>query len=205
MRYDELYRRATSKNGLSANFTGKQKQQNYGEMVDKKSKLITNRTFGFKVENSTSEDLTFALMDGAMGSIEEIKKRYPHVKAVLADGEFFTGTDTKKVKCTCKGDGSIKYFQSYFSSVPAVAKTLDMVSSDKENFYTDIEVGTPNPCGIEQLQRKALSDYLGTQQYDQNRIIAKDINVPLSAAHFVTLTVRAGSSVTYTLTINSLM
>ena len=203
MKYEELYRRAKSKNGLSANFTGNQ-TKNTTKMATA-NKLFANKTFGFQIKNESAEDITYALMDGSMDTLEEIKKRYPHVKALLADGEFFTGTDTKKATCTCKGDGSIKYFQKYFSSVPAQASTLDMVSSDKENFYTDIEIGTPNPCGIEQLQRKALSDYLGTQQYAQNRTIARNINIPLSAAHIVLLTVKANSTVVMTFTVSALI
>lgn len=206
MNFVELYQRAMGSKGLSANFYG-QTQKNEKKM----SKLIENKTFGFVVKNDTDKDLCFAMMTGSMPDLAEVQRRYPHVNAILADGEFHSVTTgegesavTKKVKCTCKGDGTIAYFRKYFESISAQATTLDMTSSEKDNFYTDVEVGTPNPCGIEQLKRKALSDYLGTQQYDQNRIIAKGINIPLSAAHLVLLTVKAGSTVTYTFTVNSL-
>lgn len=206
MEFVELYQRSMGSKGLSANFYG-QTQKNEKKM----SKLIENKTFGFVVKNDTDKDLCFAMMTGSMPDLAEVQRRYPHVNAILADGEFHsvkTGEGesavTKKVKCTCKGDGTIAYFRKYFESISAQATTLDMTSSEKDNFYTDVEVGTPNPCGIEQLKRKALSDYLGTQQYDQNRIIAKGINIPLTAAHLVLLTVKAGSTVTYTFTVNSL-
>lgn len=206
MEFVELYQRAMGSKGLSANFYG-QTQKNEKKM----SKLIENKTFGFVVKNDTAEDVCFALMTGSMPDLAEVKRRYPQVKAILADGDFHSVTTgsgessvEKKVNCNCRGDGTIAYFRKYFESVSAQATTLDMTSSEKENFYTDVEVGTPNPCGIEQLRRKALSDYLGTQQYDQNRIIAKGINIPLTAAHLVLLTVKAGSTVTYTFTVNSL-
>lgn len=205
MKYEELYRRAKSKDGLSANFTGKQVEKTATMATTANKKLFTNKTFGYQIKNESAEDITYALMDGSMETLDEIKKRYPHVKAILADGEFFTGTDTKKATCSVKGGNTIKYFQKYFGSVPAQVSTLDMQSTDKDNFYCDIEIGTPNPCGIEQLQTKALSDYLGTQQYDQNRIIARNINIPLSAAHIVLLTVKANSTVVLTFTISALL
>lgn len=201
MDFVELYQRAMRKDGLSANFNGQPQKK------EEMAKLIENKTFGYVIKNNTAEDICYALMPGALPSLEEIQKRYPQVQAILKDGVFYsTGKDDtkKEAVCSCKGEGTMAFFHKYFDSVPARVTTLDMTSTAKENFYTDVEIATPNPCGIEQLNRKALSDYLGTQQYDQNRIIAKDIVIPLTSAHLVLLTVKAGSTVTCTLTINSL-
>lgn len=205
MNFVELYQRAMREDGLSANFDGQQQKK------EKKMKLINNKTFGFVVKNDTPDDVTFALMTGSMPDLEEVKKRYPHVQAILKDGDFYTVKNgegenaiTKKATCTCKGEGTMAYFQEYFKSIPGNITMLDMTSTDKTSFYTDVEIGTPNPCGIEQLTRKSLSDYLATSQYDQGRIIAKGIDIPLSAAHMVLLTVKAGALVTYTCTVSTL-
>lgn len=206
MDFVELYKRAMRKDGLSANFDGQQqKEKKMGKF------LISNKTFGFVIKNDTPEDVTFALMSGSMPDLAEVKKRYPHVQAILKDGDFYTvktgegqAATTKKATCTCKGEGTIAYFQEYFKSIPGQITMLDMTSTDKTSFYTDVEMGTPNPCGIEQLTRKSLSDYLATSQYDQGRIIAKGIDIPLSAAHLVLLTVKAGALVTYTCTITTM-
>ena len=197
MNFAELYQRAMREDGLSANFDGKTNKTR-----KKMTKLIEGKTFGFVVKNNTAEDLCFALMRGSLPDLAEVQKRYPQVKALLKDGDFYTN-DEKKASCECRNGGTIAFFQEYFKSIPGTVTMLDMTSTEKENFYTEVEAGTPNPCGIEQLKSKALSDYLGTQQFDQNRVIAKGINIPLSAAHLVLLTVKAGSTVTYTLTINT--
>ena len=198
MDFVELYRRAMGPKGLSANFDG-QTQKKEKEMA----KMIDNKAFGFVIKNDTPEDICFAFMPGALPNLSEIKKRYPHVKALLSDGKFFTDNG-KEVTCTCRNGSTVAFFHEFFKSVPGQATTLDMTSTEKENFYTEVETGTPNPCVADTLKRQALSDYLGTQQYDQNRVIAKGINIPLTAAHLVLLTIKAGSTVTYTLTVNTL-
>ncbi|MDE6493307.1 MAG: hypothetical protein K2L50_01835 [Bacteroidales bacterium] len=200
MNFVELYQRAMGPKGLSANFDG-QTQKQEKEMT----KMIENKAFGFVIKNDTADDISFALMPGALPNLSEIQKRYPHVKAILKDGEFFTDeTKTKKVTCSCRNGSTVAFFHEYFKSIPGQATTLDMTSTEKENFYTEVETGMPNPCVSETLKRQALSDYLGTQQFDQNRVIAKGINIPLSAAHLVLLTIKAGSTVTYTFTVNTL-
>lgn len=197
MNFVELYQRAMGSNGLSANFDGKT-QKREKEM----EKLIANQPYGFVIKNDTPEDVCFALIPGAFPSLQELQKRFPHVKAILKDGEFFKD-DTKKVTCSCRNGSTVALFHSYFKSVSGVVTTLDMTSTEKENFYTEIEVGTPNPCVVDPLKRVALSDYLGTQQVDQNRVIAKNVNIPLSAIHLVLLTVKAGSTVTYTFSVTT--
>lgn len=197
MDFAELYRKAMGPKGLSANFDGQtQKQEkNMG-------KLIENKAFGFVIKNDTSKDICFALMPGAFTSLDELQERFPSVKAIIKDGEFFKEGE-KKVTCTCRNGSTVDMFHSYFKSVTGVITTLDITSTEKENFYTEVEVGTPNPCVIDSLKRVALSDYLGTQQYDQNRVIAKNINIPLSAIHMVLLTIKAGSTVTYTCSVTT--
>lgn len=197
MDFAELYRKAMGPKGLSANFDG-QTQKQETEM----GKLIENKAYGLVIKNDTAEDVCFALMPGAFTSLEELQKRFPQVKAILKDGKFHT-SDNKDVTCTCRNGSTVDLFHSYFKSVTGVVTTLDMTSTEKENFYTEVEVGTPNPCVVESLKRVALSDYLGTQQYDQNRVIAKNINIPLSAIHMVLLTIKAGSTVTYTMSVNT--
>lgn len=194
------YRRATGKKGLSANFIGNQNEK-------KMTKLIENKNFSMTVKNGLERDVTFALMPGAMGSIDEIKKRYPDVDAVLADGKFFTegeGDEAKSVTCTCKNTGTVAFFQDFFRHIPAVIRSIDMTSDNKEDFQNDIQYGIPNPFGIELLERLPLNGYLKTGQYDQNRILAENVNIPMSAVNVQFFTISAGATMTLKFTINSL-
>lgn len=202
MDFAELYRKAMGPKGLSANFDG-QTQKQEKKMANK---LIENKAFGFFIENETKKDVCIAIMPGAFRSLDDLQKRFPKVDAILRDGELYKigeGEEQKKVTCMCRNGSTVKLFQSYFQSVVGVANTLEVITNKKENFQTEIEIGTPNPCEVEGLKCKTLSDYLGTQQYDQGRIIAKGINIPFSAIHMVLVTVKAGSNVTYTFTMET--
>lgn len=201
MDFAELYRKAMGPKGLSANFDGKTQKQE-----KKMTKLIDNKAFGFVIDNDTEKDVCIAIMPGAFRSLEDLQKRFPKVNAILRDGEVYKvgeGENLKKVNCICRNGSTVKLFHSYFQSVTGVASMLEVITNKKENFQTEIEVGTPNPCEVEGLKSKTLSDYLGTQQYDQGRIIAKGINIPFSAIHMVLVTVKAGSSVSYTFTVET--
>lgn len=192
------------KNGLSSNFTGSTKPQNQNKMA---VKLIDKQNFSMTIKNGLDRDVTFALMPGAMENIAEIKKRYPAVDAVLGDGLFFTegvGDAAKSVKCTCKNTGTVAFFQEFFKHIPAVIRSIDMTSDAKEDFQNDIQYGVPNPFGIEQLERLALNGYLKTAQVDQNRILAENVNIPLSAVNVQFITISAGATMTLKLTIDSL-
>lgn len=194
-----VYRRATGRKGLSANFLGNQN--------DKTMKLIENKNFSMTIKNNLDRDVTFALMPGAMSSIEEIKKRYPDVDAILKDGAFLTegeGDAAKTVTCTCKNTGTVKFFQDFFAQIPAVIRSIDMTSDDKEDFQNDIQYGIPNPFGIEQLERLPLNGFLKTGQYDQHRILAENVNIPVSAVNIQLFTITAGATMTLKLTMNSL-
>ncbi|MCM1168745.1 MAG: hypothetical protein NC324_02290 [Bacteroides sp.] len=171
------------------------------------TKLIENKNFAMTIKNETDNDVTFALMPGAMGTIGEIKKRYPDVQAVLADGKFYTegdGDAAKSVTCTCKNTGTVAFFQEFFKHIPAVIRSIDMTSDAKEDFQNDIQYGIPNPFGVELLERLPLNGYLKTGQFDQNRIQADNVNIPLSAVNIQLITISAGATMTLKLTINSL-
>lgn len=189
-----MKRKATGLNGLSANFIGKM------------GKLINNKPFSFTLTNKSEESVTFALIQGALPDLEEIQKRYPEVDAILADGDFLTvgeGANAKKVTCKCKTFGSIAFLQEYFKTTPGFIRKMDISTDDRENFNNDIQFGAPNPCEVVALDRIPLSDYLGTDQFDQSRIKMNNLNIPYNGLGVVFMTISAKSKMDIQLTLET--
>lgn len=185
MNYETVYRKATGKKGLSANFTGKDMK-----------KILDKETFGFELKNTFGKDIIVALMPGVLVDIDEIKKRYPEVQAILKDGDVLVDDKDEKQKLvlTCDGSGTMKTFQEFFKQVPGFIRSVDIISDKKSNFQQDIQFATPNPCKIEPLERIRLNKYLGTSQYDQYRVVANGLNLSLNAASLILLTIKADSA-----------
>ena len=185
MSYETVYRKATGKKGLSANFIGKDMK-----------KILDKETFGFDLKSTFDKDVIVALMPGTLVDIDEIKKRYPEVQAILTDGDVLVDAadNEKKIVLNCYGSGTMKAFQEFFKQVPGFIRSVDIISDQKSNFQQDIQFATPNPCKIEPLERIRLNKYLGTGQYDQNRVVANGLNIPINAATLILLTIKAGST-----------
>ena len=200
MEYKELLNRAMGPDGLSANFLGKKE-------TIMSSVVFQKKTFRMTVKNDTAEDLTFALVKGTFPDLGEIKKKYADVKAILADGDFFTvgeGDAAKKASCKVSGKTSVKHLQEFFAhGFEGEITNLEMISNEKGNFQEEIQAVIPSPFEAMPADSVALSQCLEPSQYDQNRVIAENIRVPLSPLALVTFTVLANSYVTYVLTINS--
>lgn len=194
MDYMTVYRKATGSKGLSANFTGKTMK-----------KILDKDTFGFELKNTFGKDIVVALMPGVLVDIDEIKKRYPEVQAILTDGDVLVDADDddKKLVLDCYGASTMKTFQSFFNQVPGFIRSVDIISDQKSNFQQDIQVGTPNPCKIEPLERIRLNKYLGTGQYDQNRVVANGLNIPINAASLILLTIKGGSTLQVQMTLDT--
>lgn len=186
--------------GLSANFTGKNNE--------KMSRVkFENKTFNMTVKNDTDQDLTFALTKGTFPNLEEIKKKYSNVDAILADGDFFeTNVDGVKKKANCKviGASSVAHFQEFYShGYEGEIVTLQMNSTDKENFYEVVEAVLPTPFEATPARITDLSEYLSPDQYDQNRVLAPNIRIPLSPLAMVTFRIRAKSKIDFSFRITS--
>ncbi|MEG1499328.1 MAG: hypothetical protein RSA02_05215 [Bacteroidales bacterium] len=193
--YNELYKKAMSRNGgLSANFAGTKKTENMSTLTDK--------TFKFTIKNTTNKDVCFAVLTGTLKEIREIGRKYPNVDAVLGDGDFFT-LDTKTANCKVVGGNSMTHFASYFRHAIGSVKHLEMISSEKQNFHTEIKVIYPEPFSIATEALVDVAQYLEPNQYDQNRLIARNINIPLNPFSMVLMTICANSEVIYTMTCNA--
>lgn len=195
MDYRTVKRKATEPNGLSANFIGKF----MGTLINKKP-------FSFTLTNKSEENITFALIQGALPNLEELQKRYPEVDAILYDGDFVTvgeGANAKKVTCKCKTFGSIAFLQEYFKTTPGFIRKMDISTDDRENFNNDIQYGAPNPCVVVALDRIPLSDYLGTDQYDQGRIKMENLNIPFNGLSVVFMTIAPKSKMDIQLTLDT--
>lgn len=188
--------------GLSANFTGKNK-------TTMQTIKFSYRTFGMTVKNDTDKTLTFALTKGTFPNLEEIKKKYSDVDAILADGEFFkdgTGNEatTKVATCTVDGASSVAHLQEFFAhAFEGEIVNMEMVSPSKTNFYDTVQAAIPSPFEAQPAQVTPLSQYLDPSQFDQNRILAEDIRIPLSPVSLVLFRIRAHSEINYTFTINA--
>ena len=168
--------------------------------------LINKKPFSFTVNNPTDDNITFALIQGALPSLAEIKKRYPEVDAILAEGVFYTagtGEEAKKVTCKSKAFGSIGFLQEYFKTTPGFIRRMDITTTDRENFQCDVQHGAPNPCSVVDLNRIPLSDFLGTDQYDQFRIKAENLNIPFNGLSVVFITIVANSKMDIQLTLDT--
>lgn len=186
--------------GLSANFAGKKNE--------KMNRIkFENKKFAFTIKNDTDKDLTFALTKGTFPSIEEIKKKYDNVDVILADGDFFeTNVDgmKKKANCTVIGASSIAHLQECFShGYEGEIKTLQMNTDVKENFYEVVEASLPSPFETLPAQTIDLSTYLSPDQFDQNRIQAENIRIPLSPLSMVTFRIRAKSKIDFVMRITA--
>lgn len=168
--------------------------------------LINKKPFSFTVSNPSDENITFALIQGALPDLAAIKKRYPDVDAILVDGNFYTvgtGENAKKLTCKCKTFGSIDFLQKYFSTTPGFIRKMDITTTDREDFQNDIQFGAPNPCDVVALNRIPLSNFLGTDQYDQNRIKAENLDIPFNGLSVVFMTITAGSKMDIQLTLDT--
>lgn len=191
--YKEIYRKALGPRGLSANFTG----TNKNEIM---KKAVEDGTFKFTVKNTTDEDVTFAILQGTFPDLSEMKKKYPSVKGILADGDFIEVAENKKVTCKVTGDTSVKHFSQFFRNAIGTAKHIEMISTEKGNFQEEVQVVHANPFVVSQIEKIGFSMYLKPNQYDQNRLIADNINVPLNPFAVVLMTVCANSDIVVTLT-----
>ena len=195
MNYQELIKRAMGQNGLSANFVG----QNQTNIMK-----LENKTFRFVLTNKSNEDLTFALTRGTFPTLAEIQKKYGNVKAILADGDFYKVSDTEKVSCDVDGHASVAHFQEFFAhSCEGVVTSMELISTEKGNFYREVKVVVPTPFDHVPGESVSLSRYLGTDQFDQNRLIADGINIPLSPLALVMMTILANSTITVEFTIDA--
>lgn len=201
MNYQELLKRAMGSDGLSANFIGKN-----NETMEKILKF-ENKTFGMVVKNGTDKDVTFVLVKGSFPNLEEIKKKYSDVDAILADGDFFEdGIEgyTKKVNCRVIGASSVAHLQEFFAhAYEGEITDLQMTSTEKNNFYDTVQVVLPSPFEAMPAQQLDLSQYLDPSQFDQNRILANNIGIPLAPLNMVMFRIRAHSEINYTFTINA--
>lgn len=193
--YKTVYRKATGNKGLSANFIG---QQSMGKILEKEP-------FGFELKNDIKKDIIVALMPSTLGDIDEIKKRYPEVQVVLTDGDVMVDENNteRKLTLTCDGSSTMKAFQRFFGQVPGFIRSVDIISDNKSNFQQDIQFCTPNPCTIKPLERIRLNKYLGTGQYDQNRVVANGLNIPINAASLILLTIKGGSTLQVQMTLDT--
>lgn len=201
MNYQELLKRAMGPDGLSANFTGKN-----NEKMEKILKF-EDKTFGMVVKNGTDKDVTFALIKGSFPNLEEIKKKYNDVDAILADGDFFEDTVdgyTKKANCRVIGASSVAHLQEFFAhGYEGEISNLQMTSTEKGNFYDTVQIALPSPFETMPAKQLDLSQYLDPSQFDQNRILADNIGIPLTPLNVVLFRIRAHSEINYTFTINA--
>lgn len=186
--------------GLSANFTGKNNE--------KMSRIkFENKTFRMVVTNDTDKDVTFALTKGTFPSLAEIKKKYADVNALLSDGVFFeTTVDGEKQKATCQaiGNTSVAHVQEFFShAFEGEITDIEVTSTEKENFYEEIQSVVPSPFEAMPAQSVPLNAFLDPGQYDQNRVLANGIRVPLSPLAMVILRIKAHSTIKYSMTITA--
>lgn len=202
MNYNELLKRAMGPDGLSANFTGK----------NNKAMNIPNfdfKTFGMTVKNDTDKTLTFALTKGTFPNLDEIKKKYADVDAILTDGVFFKEgygdeATTKVATCVVDGASSVAHLQEFFShGFEGEVFNMEMVSSEKTNFYDTVQAVVPSPFEAQPAQVVPLSQYLDPGQFDQNRILADRIRIPLSPMHLVLFRIKKHSEINFTFTINA--
>ena len=167
---------------------------------------LENKTFRFVITNKSDKDLTFALTKGSFPTLPEIQKKYGDVQALLGDGVFYTDAEdsSKTVSCAVDGSSSIAHFQEFFlHGFSGIVSSLEMISTDKGNFYRSINAVVPTPFDHVPAESVSLSRYLGTDQFDQSRIIADGINIPLSPISLVTMTVLAHSSITVEFTLSA--
>ncbi|GHU85356.1 hypothetical protein FACS1894153_0400 [Bacteroidia bacterium] len=183
---------------LSANFEGE----------NSKNKKMTQKKFELKGSNSTSSDVKLALFKGTYSSIEEIKKIYPEIDAIIVDGTCLTlneGTQENPVNKTVvfnsKSKKSIAHMQEYAKRRIMQVSSLEMVSMDKRNFQEDIQYAETSPFNdARDFTGKRISDFVSPDQMDGNRAICRGINIPVNPASLVVITLRANSEIDLALT-----
>jgi hypothetical protein len=180
---------------LSANFIGN------NQKLKKMSKNVKN--YEFKAKNTSKEDITLALITGTFPDLKEIQKSYPHIDAIVIDGKCaeVTGANAGEVTVDAKTGKSLLHLQNMISKWCMTVRTLEMVSMDKRNFQEYIEHAATSPFETFDLKKTRVADYLSPQQYDSNRVICENINVPLTPWTIVAFTIRAESEIDFALSI----
>ena len=180
-----------TRQNLSANFYGKNQKS-------EKMKNQRLKKFEFKLKNTSDEDITLALIQGTYPSLEELQTAYNHIDGLFLDGECVKVSAGGEVTATAKKGRTFAHLLSMVDKgFDFVVRDIEVMSADRGNFAENIEVTVTSVFEKVDMTTIRIADYLSTEQNDGNRVICRSVNIPLTAAHAVTFTVRANSEIDF--------
>jgi hypothetical protein len=191
MRFNELYSKAMSPQGLSANFIGAQKKEN----------VMKQKTLSFSIENASAVARTIALTLGGYPDFAALKAAYPAIDALLKEGVMLSHkegeADVTDLKCEVTNNIRIANLQEYVKRNMARIKDLRLRTDNKENFLYEVEICVPNPFEILPTKALPLQQYVKDTAIDQNHLVATGINLPFNNDVLVLLHIKGDSQIDY--------
>ncbi|MDR0763004.1 MAG: hypothetical protein LBF01_00720 [Bacteroidales bacterium] len=198
LRFNDLHRKAFSKDGLSANFIGRAD----GGVQNKTIMGNLTKTFNFSVKNETTTAKRVAFGLSTFPDLETLKEKYG-VNAVLSEGVMLTegtGDAAKKLSCAVQSTIKLKHIQEFYKVSEIVIRDLELMSENKDNFLEEIEMCVPNPFEIVPMKSVGLRQWKDNKATDQNMLSATGINLLLHKTTLVVFTIKANSQIDFSAT-----
>ncbi len=182
---------------LSANFNGNQK--------NKTTMNVNEKTFEWKVKNTSKEPVTLALIKGTFPDLEDLQREYSKIDGLMDDGVCVTvsGENAGEVIVESKSEKSIAHFLRMCDTYEMLIKDLDIFSLTKQNIQGKIKHAPTSAFESYNLQEILMNKYISTQQFDDKRVICEDINLPLDPSHIIAFTIAPESEMDFCATIVS--
>ncbi len=195
--FNELYSKAMSPQGLSANFIGAQKEAQKKEKV----MAIKQKTLNFSIENNSAEAKTIALTLGGYPDFAALKEAYPAIDALLQEGVMLSHrngeTDVTDLHCEVTNNIRIANVQEHVKRNLVRIKDFELRSDNRDNFLYEIETCVPTPFEVVPTKALPLRQYVKDTAIDQNRLVASGINLPFNNDILVLLRIKGNSQIDY--------